>query len=156
MKPKAIPVAILDVKGMARIMRKAGNASSNSFHFILEIDPIIKLPTMISAGAVMAASPDTALTSGPKKAATIKRIATVTEVRPVRPPAETPEDDSMKAVVGLVPNIAPTVVATESESRALRAFGNEFPFISPAFCATPIIVPVVSKIVTSRKENTTA
>lgn len=118
MKPSAIPVAMLDVKGMLKITRKAGKASSSSFHSILATDSIIKLPTMIKAGDVIAAIPETAPTRGLKKAATMNRMPTVSVVNPVRPPAATPEDDSTKAVVGLVPNIAPNVVPNESERSA--------------------------------------
>ena len=59
---------------------------------------------------VIAATLETDETNGPKNAAMMNNTATVTEVKPVRPPAATPEDDSMYADVGLVPNIAPTVV----------------------------------------------
>ena len=95
MKPKAIPVAMLEVSGMLKIMRNAGNASSISFHLILATAPIIKLPTIINAGAVIEDKPEIALTSGPKNAAMINRIATVTVVSPVLPPAATPADDSI-------------------------------------------------------------
>lgn len=154
--PSAIPVAILEVSGIVKIIKKAGKASSNSPHLTLTKLPIIKLPTIMSAGEVMAAMPETALTSGLKNAATIKRIPTVKEVSPVRPPAATPLEDSMKAVVGLVPNIEPTDVANESDNKACLARGNLFPFIKPACWATPIIVPVVSNIVTNKNEKTTA
>jgi hypothetical protein len=117
---------------MLNTVRKAGKASSNSLQLILAILPIIKLPTIIKAGAVMAAIPDTALTSGPKKADSKNKTATVTEVQPVRPPAATPEVDSIKAVVGLVPKIDPIIVAIESESRACLARGSLSPFINPA------------------------
>src|SRR3954462_9651356 len=99
-------------------MINAGKASSIVSHLIFFTELIIKLPTMMSAGEVIAATSESALTSGLKKEEMINRIATVNVVKPVRPPTATPEEDSTKAVVGLVPNIAPTVVATESESRA--------------------------------------
>ena len=95
MKPSAIPVAMLDVSGMARITRNAGKASSNSFHLIFAMLPIIILPTMIRAGAVIAEIPETALTRGPKNADAKNKAATVREVSPVRPPAATPEVDSI-------------------------------------------------------------
>lgn len=121
MKPRAIPVAMLDVSGIVRITRKAGNASSKESQSISLTVPIIKLPTMINAGAVIADTPDNVLTSGPKNAATRKRIETVSEVKPVRPPTATPDEDSIYADVGLVPNIEPRVVAIESASNAWRA-----------------------------------
>ena len=147
---------MLDVSGMLKIIIKAGKASSIVPHLMCETLAIIKLPTIISAGAVIADKPETALTNGPKNMESKNKIPTVSEVRPVRPPAATPEDDSINALVGLVPKIAPKVVAMESESRAWRARGSVFPFISPACWATPTMVPVVSKMVTSKKENTTA
>ena len=117
-KPSAIPVAILDVKGIVKIIKKAGKASSNESQSISLTTPIIKLPTIISAGAVMAETPDNALTKGPKKAASINKIATVNVVSPERPPTATPDDDSTYAEVGLVPNIEPIVAATESARSA--------------------------------------
>ena len=130
--PTAIPVEILEVIGIAKITRNAGNASSKLSHFIPFTAPIIKLPTIIKAGEVIAAAPDNEATNGPKSEEIINKIATVTDVKPVRPPAATPDDDSTNAVVGLVPNIEPAVVATESAKRAARARGNLPFFIKPA------------------------
>lgn len=90
--------------------------------------------------------PDNALTSGLKNIETANSTATVKAVSPVLPPAATPAEDSINAVVGLVPKTAPTVVAVESASSAFRTFGSLLFFISPACSATPIIVPVVSKL----------
>jgi hypothetical protein len=95
MKPRAIPVAMLDVSGMLKTVKKAGKASSSSFHRIFAMLPIIRLPTMINAGAVIADIPETVLTRGPKKADKMNKMATVREVKPVRPPAATPDDDSI-------------------------------------------------------------
>jgi hypothetical protein len=95
MKPSAIPVAMLEVNGILRITRNAGKASSNSSHLIFAMLPIIILPTIIRAGAVIAEIPDTALTRGPKNADKINKTATVSEVKPVLPPAATPEVDSI-------------------------------------------------------------
>ena len=94
MKPRAIPVAMLDVSGIVKIIRNAGNASSNESQSISFTTLIIKLPTIIKAGAVIAATPDKVLTKGPKNAATINRTPTVNVVRPVRPPTATPDEDS--------------------------------------------------------------
>lgn len=91
-----------------------------------------------------------------KNAEITKRIDTVSVVRPVRPPVATPAEDSMYALVGVVPKTEPTVVATASAIKACFALGSDSPFISPARLATPIIVPVVSKIVINRKDKITA
>ena len=155
MNPSAIPVEILDVNGIDKMTKKAGNASSMPFQSMSFTALIIKLPTIINAGDVMAATPEIDVTNGLKNDAMINSTPTVTDVKPVRPPAATPDDDSMKAVVGLVPTIAPAVVATESAKSAARAFFNLPSFIKPACFATPIIVPVVSNNVTKRNENTT-
>lgn len=76
---------MLEVKGMARMTRNAGNASSISFQFILETEPIIRLPTIIKAGEVMAAILDKALTSGLKNIEAANITATVKAVSPVLP-----------------------------------------------------------------------
>lgn len=51
--PSEIPVEILDVSGMERITRKAGNASSSSFQRMRDTEFIIKHPTMMRTGDVM-------------------------------------------------------------------------------------------------------
>ena len=86
---------MLEVNGIVKMIINAGNASSNVSQSICFTALIIKLPTMIKAGAVIAATLERDETSGPKNAAMMKRIATVTDVNPVRPPTATPEDDSM-------------------------------------------------------------
>ena len=55
MKPNARPLAILNVSGIASIVRKPGMATSGSFQSISPIAVIIRLPTTMSAGAVAAA-----------------------------------------------------------------------------------------------------
>lgn len=52
--PTEIPVAILDVNGMVRITAKAGKASSNDFQSILDNPSIMKHPTIINTGDVIA------------------------------------------------------------------------------------------------------
>src|SRR5690606_42109839 len=91
-----------------------------------------------NAGEGLAAHPGKRPTSGPKNAAKMNRTATVNAVKPVRPPAATPDPDSRYAVDGLVPNIAPAVVASESETSALRARGSFPSFNNPACFDTPI------------------
>src|SRR5699024_9061559 len=131
------------------------NASSKVFQSILDSPSIIKHPTMINTGAVIAGKSAIIFITGEKKIAIANSPATTTEVNPVLPPAETPDVDSTYAVAGLVPNIDPTVVAVASANKADFALGNFPSFIKPACSATPIIVPVVSNIVTNKKANTT-
>ena len=51
----------------------------------------------------------------------------------------------MYEVVVVVPKIAPTIVASESEKSALPALGNLLSFMIPACVATATSVPAVSK-----------
>ena len=85
-----------------------------------------------------------------------KSAAVVSEVRPVLPPAATPEDDSTNVVVVDVPRTAPADVATASARRAGFIFGS-FPSLSSifAFVLTPMSVPRVSKRSTNRNEKIT-
>src|SRR5699024_4305336 len=155
MNPMAIPVAILAVSGMAKRIANAGKASSNVFQSILANPSIMKQPTIIRTGAVMAGISAMTFMIGVKKIDKMNRPATTNAVNPVRPPAATPEVDSTYAVEGLVPNMEPTVVAVASDSKADFARGNLPSFMKCACSATPISVPVVSKIVTSKNANTT-
>ena len=95
MNPSAIPVEILDVNGIVKMTKKAGNASSMPFQLISFTALIIKLPTIINAGDVMAETPEIDVTNGLKNEAMINSTPTVTDVKPVRPPAATPDVDSM-------------------------------------------------------------
>ena len=94
MNPSAIPVEILDVNGIVKMTKKAGNASSMPFHSMSFTALIIKLPTIITAGEVIAATFDKEVTNGPKNEAIINSTATVNDVKPVRPPTATPAEDS--------------------------------------------------------------
>ncbi len=150
----AIPVAILDVKGILKIMTKAGKASSKVFQSIRASPSIIKHPTIIKTGAVIAGNEEIAEITGEKNIEIKNKTATTRAVNPVLPPAAVPVVDSMYAVEGLVPNTEPIVVASASAIRACFALGS-FPSCNKSACsATPIIVPVVSKIVTKRKAKT--
>jgi hypothetical protein len=93
MSPMPIPCAMLKVSGMAKIVRTAGAAVSKSLMSISTTDCIMKMPTMTSAGAVAQAG--MARMSGDRKRAASMKIATQMAVRPVLPPASTPEADSM-------------------------------------------------------------
>ena len=66
------------------MVRKAGTASVKSLKLMRATSLIMRAPTMIRAGAV--AQGGTRLTRGEKIRDTAKRTATVTAVRPVRPP----------------------------------------------------------------------
>lgn len=129
MNPRAIPLAMLDVNGIVTITKNAGKASSKSSQLMSEILLIIKHPTMIKLGAVIAATSDKEPIKGLKNAVIKNKIATVKAVRPVFPPAPTPAEDSTEAAVGLVPNTAPTVVPMESAKKALPGFSS-FPFFN--------------------------
>ena len=73
--------------------------------------------------------------------------AVVKAVRPVRPPASTPEPDSMNVVTVEVPVHAPATVPTASASRASFILGI-LPSLSSisALAAVPTRVPMVSNI----------
>ena len=77
----------------------------------------------------------------------MKRIPVVNAVRPVLPPASTPDADSTNVVTVDVPVHAPTIVPTASEISACFMFGI-FPCLStiPARDAVPTSVPIVSNI----------
>ena len=108
---------------------------------------------MIKAGAV------TCVVNKPNRGLNIidikKKIATKTAVKPVLPPTAIPALDSTKAPTGEVPKTEPTIIAVESDARALPTRGILLSFIKPACWAKPIKVPAVSKKVTKRKVSTT-
>ena len=77
----------------------------------------IRKPTMMSAGAV--AKEGIAVKIGAKNMEIRKRIAVTSAVRPVLPPAATPEADSTKVVVVEVPRSM-----NEAQREALRKFAE--------------------------------
>ena len=81
--------------------------------------------------------------------------AVVRAVRPVRPPASTPEADSTKVVTVEVPQQAPATVPMASEVRASFMLGI-LPSLSviPAREAVPTSVPMVSNISIMQKVMT--
>lgn len=87
-------------------------------------------PTTTSAGVVTALV--TTSMSGLKNKASKKQIPVTILANPVHYFTATPEVDSMYDVVVVVPKIAPTIVANESENKALPALGNLLSFIIPA------------------------
>ena len=88
-----IPFAIEYVNGIMIIARKPPSTSaiSPSNDIFLTV-LIIKSPTQTRAGVV--ANDGIARKIGEKNSATMKRMAVVNAVIPVRPPAATPADDS--------------------------------------------------------------
>ena len=83
---------MLDVNGMAMIVKNAGKAISNFSQLIKRIDCAIKDPTMIKAGAVT--SGVTTLNNGEKNKLRPNIPAITNEVKPVRPPTAIPAEDS--------------------------------------------------------------
>ena len=71
---------------------------------------------MISAGAV--ANDGIAVKSGANNVEIRNKNPETTAVKPVRPPAATPEEDSTNVVTVEVPRTAPAVVATASAINA--------------------------------------
>ena len=97
--------------------------------------------------AAEVAAPGMMAAMGARNMQARKRTAVVSAVRPVRPPASTPEADSMKVVTVEVPVAAPAMVPMASESRASFILGI-LPSLStmPAREAVPTRVPMVSNI----------
>ena len=93
MKPMAIPVAMLYVRGIAIIVKNAGTAISNLVHSILPSVDTISTPTIINAGAVT--SEVMTNNNGEKNKASKNRTPVTIEANPVLAPAATPADDSM-------------------------------------------------------------
>lgn len=84
--PSAIPVAILEVNGIDKMIINVGNASSKRDQFTLDNPDIIKLPTIMSAGAVIADNAEIDSIIGEKNSVNINSTATTSVVSPVRPP----------------------------------------------------------------------
>src|SRR5699024_389671 len=92
---------------------------------------------------------------GEKNRVTKKSPATTSVVSPDRPPTATPDVDSTYALDGVVSKVATTFLATASSVKAAFELGSLPSFINPAYSPTPIIVTVVSKIVTTKNAKTT-
>ena len=98
--------------------------------------PSMSTPTYTSAGDVAQAGMTDA--SGVRNRQMKKQQATVPDVRPVRPPADTPVADSTKVVQVEVPSIPPTTVAVESAIMHLsRLRGSPFSSSMSASEAVP-------------------
>ena len=133
---------------MVTMVKNAGTAISNLSHSINLKEEAIMTPTIISAGAVTAEVTTDKI--GKKNNAKMKHAAVTNEAKPVFAPAATPALDSTKEVVVEVPNTAPTIVAMESETNALPAFGSLPSFTNPAWFATATSVPALSKKSTNK------
>ena len=120
--------------------KKAGMASSRSFHLISRKEDVIITPTRTRAGAV--AAKGTALTKVARKAEMAKQIATTTEVRPVRPPTPIPEALSTNVVVLDVPNKEPIDVAVASAKSALSSLDLKPEPLSISFSSSSLKIPL--------------
>ena len=112
------------------IVINAGTATSNFFQSISAKFAAINTPTTTRAGVVTALV--TTCINGLKNNANKKQQPVTILANPVLAPTATPEVDSIYDVVVVVPNIAPTIVASESENNALPARGSLLSFIIPA------------------------
>src|SRR3954452_7585706 len=108
---------------------------------------------MISAAAVACAG--TMPISGAKKRNGMNIAPATTATQPVRPPAATPEPDSMYVVADDVDAAPPAIAASESTSSGLRV-SSMWPsaFRYPAGLPTPTSVPIVSKKSDRKSANT--
>src|SRR5690606_32721779 len=93
--------------------------------------------------------------NGAKNRQAINSRPTTTAVKPVRPPAATPAEDSIYGVVDEVPKAAPATIAEESANNAFFRRGNLPSFNKPARCETPTSVPVESNRSTRKKTKIT-
>jgi hypothetical protein len=135
------------------IVKNAGTAISNFSQSILPKDETINTPTTINAGAVTADV--TTLNNGKKNSDSKKNKPVTTAAKPERAPAATPDEDSTNEVTVDVPKIEPAIVAIESETKALPARGNLLSFTKPAWFATAIKVPALSKKSTNKNVKIT-
>src|SRR4051795_1968414 len=108
---------------------------------------------MISAAAVACAG--TIEMSGAKKRNGMKRAPATTATQPVRPPAATPEPDSMYVVADDVSDAPPPIAASESTSSGFL-MSSMWPSALryPAGLPTPTSVPIVSKKSDRKSANT--
>ena len=117
-------------------MKNAGTALLTSSMSTFAMFLIISTPTKISAGAVAAAG--MILARGERKRHTAKQSAVTRLVKPVLPPAATPEAHSTKVVTVEVPHTEPATVATESHVIALSiSMGSPFSSSISASAAAP-------------------
>lgn len=149
MKPRAIPVATLKVKGIIIIVTKHGMTMVKLLQLILLISVAIRAPTIIRAGAVT--SGVTMDKIGEKNKETVKQADITMAVKPVLPPTAIPAEDSTNEAVVDVPKTEPAMVDMESARSAFPALGIWLSFISPAWLAMAINAPAVSKKATNKR-----
>src|SRR5690625_7209579 len=106
-----MPVAILEVSGIVRIIAKAGNASSKVFQSMRANPSIIKQPTIINTGAVIAGTSEITLIIGEKKIESANIPATTIEVRPVLSPTVTTNVECVYDITELEQTIYICVIA---------------------------------------------
>ena len=129
--PIPIPFAIEYVRGIIMRVKNAGTALEISSISTAEKFFNINTPTKIRAGAVAAEGMIEAI--GLKNNAIRKQADVITLVKPVLPPAATPEADSTNVVHVDVPRTAPAQVPIESQSIALStSIGSPFSSSIPA------------------------
>src|SRR5579872_216218 len=169
MNPNPIPFVIEYVNGMIMIASAAERPIARSWKSMpasrdFAVPPsaspsasvsveIISHPTTTSAAAVACAG--TIPMSGLMKMNGKNRIPATMATQPVRPPAATPEPDSMKVVADDDDAKPPAIAAAPSTISAFLNFGMSPSFVTyPAALPTPMLVPEKSKKSLRKSENT--
>ena len=126
------------------------SAASDQSTFVTEL--IISTPTQIRAVAVALLGMSWAM--GLRNIASTKHIPVTKEVKPVLPPATTPEEDSTNVVTVEVPAIAPVQVAIASAS-IIFSIRIGVPSLSSRLPLehAPYRVPMVSNISIIHKDS---
>jgi hypothetical protein len=119
MKPNAMPSAMEKFSGIVIATRNTGAYTVTSSQGRSRRQTANMVATNTSAGAEAKATMGCSRGAGPRQAR--NSAATVTAVRPVRPPAWIPAQLSIRNVVVLVPNSAPTVGADGLATRRVDA-----------------------------------
>ena len=101
-------------KSITMNVMNATIASAASSQSTLMTEPIMRTPTQMRAVAVAQRGMSWAM--GERNMAIIKHMPVTSEVKPVLPPATTPDEDSTKVVTVEVPAMAPVQVAIASAS----------------------------------------
>ena len=101
-------------KSITMNVMNATIASAASSQSTLMTEPIMRTPTQMRAVAVAQRGMSWAM--GERNMAIIKHMLVTSEVKPVLPPATTPDEDSTKVVTVEVPAMAPVQVAIASAS----------------------------------------
>ena len=96
-------------KSITMNVMNATIASAASSQSTLMTEPIMRTPTQMRAVAVAQRGMSWAM--GERNMAIIKHMPVTSEVKPVLPPATTPDEDSTNVVTVEVPAMAPVQVA---------------------------------------------